>query len=316
MKRREFIKAAAALPGMMMLNTARSAGADIHQLSGEMQYRPLGRTGHHSSVITLGGIVVSSEPQSVANRVVAQALDLGVNQVDVAPTYGDAEVKLGEALRGKRDQVFLGCKTTKRDREGAAQELRSSLRRLQTEYVDLYQFHALNRPEELEQVLGPGGAMEAFEEARAEGLIRFVGITGHRPDTLSEALRRYDFATVMFPQSFVLHHHGFGLDLLRQANEQGVGILAIKPIAERPRNQGEPKTYPKCWYKPFSTARHINLSIRYILSQPVSTAIPSGEVRLFERSLSAARHWRPLEDEERKQMAQIAADLKPLFSEA
>jgi predicted aldo/keto reductase-like oxidoreductase len=309
MNRRHFLKIGGiAALGASLLRSYADEGSP-----GGLECRPLGRTGHYRSVVTLGGIVVMNEDQAEADRLVGEALDAGVNGVDVAPTYGDAELKLGHALRGKRDQVFLACKTTKRDRAGAAEELRKSLQRLETDYFDLYQLHGLDKPEELEQVLGPGGALEAFQEAKEAGLIRFLGITGHRPETLLAAIRRFDFATVMFPYNFILAHYGYGQELLAEARRRNLGVLAIKPIAMRAWEPGEIRTAPKCWYKPFSTHHEISLAVRWALAQPITTVVPSGDMTLFRRALKAAQHLSPLRPEEIAELQGKAEQLKPLF---
>jgi len=310
MNRRLFLKigSIAALGGSLLRSYA-----DDGPTRG-LECRPLGRTGHYRSVVTLGGIVVMNEDQAEADRLVGEALDAGVNGVDVAPTYGDAELKLGHALRGKREQVFLACKTTKRDRVGAAEELRRSLQRLETDYLDLYQLHGLDKPEELEQVLGPGGALEAFQEAKEAGLIRFFGITGHRPETLLDAIRRFDFATVMFPYNFILAHYGYGQELLAEARRRNLGVLAIKPIAMRAWETGEIRTAPKCWYKPFSIHHEISLAMRWALAQPITTVVPSGDMTLFRRALKAAQHLSPLRPEESVELENKAKQLKPLFA--
>lgn len=314
MDRRDFVRTSVGLGGLLAFAgdwLAPAEGAGQRQL----ERRSLGRTGQKSSVVVLGGIVVMNEEQSLADRVVGEALEAGVNHLDVAPTYGDAEVKLGQALRGRRDEIFLACKTARRDKQGATEELHNSLRRLQTDHLDLYQMHALDKPEELQQALGPGGALEAFLEAREQGLIRFIGITGHRPPTLQEALRQFEFDTIMFPLNFILHHYNFGKELLKEANQRGVGVIAIKPIAHRPWAPEEPHRFKKTWYCPFSTNRDISLAMAYVLSQPVTTAIPSGDVRLFRRALSAAAHARPLTPQQVQAMHDRAASTEPLFAE-
>lgn len=310
MDRRDFLR----LGGAAALGAGLLGALPVGEaLAAGLEYRRDKRTGFRRSVITLGGIVVMNEEQKVADEVVDYALEAGVNAVDVAPSYGDAEVKLGHALRGKRDLVFLGGKTTKRDKAGAGEELRHSLERLQTDHLDLYQFHGLDKREELEQVLGPGGAMEAFQEAKTEGLIRFIGITGHRPDTLLEALRRYDFDTVMLPYNFILDHYGYGRAVVEEALKRGCGVLAIKPIAQRAWEPGETRTVPKCWYKPFSTNREISLMVRWLLGTSVTSLIPSGDVRLFRRALRAAQHYQPLTAAELAELEEKAAEVKPLF---
>jgi aryl-alcohol dehydrogenase-like predicted oxidoreductase len=147
-----------------------------------MERRPLGNTGAELSIIGFGGIVVMNvEPSEAADRV-AEAVDRGVNYFDVAPSYGNAEERLGPALEPYRDRVFLACKTQKRTRDEAAQELRESLQRMRTDHFDLYQLHAMTTREDLETATGPGGALEAFVAAREQGLIRHIGFSAHNVD--------------------------------------------------------------------------------------------------------------------------------------
>ena len=144
-----------------------------------MQKRPYGATGESLSLIGFGGIVVMGAEQAEADRRVRAAFERGINYFDVAPSYGDAQDRLGPALVGLREQVFLACKTGKRDKAGAAAELRDSLKSLQTDRFDLYQLHAVSSVEEAETCLAPGGALEAFLEARDAGLVRYLGFSAH-----------------------------------------------------------------------------------------------------------------------------------------
>ena len=276
--------------------------------------RLMGRTGHYRSCVTLGGITVMNEEQEVVDRLVEDAIGAGVNAVDVAPSYGDAETKLGKALQGKRDLLFLGAKTGKRDEAGAWAELQNSLQRLQTDRLDSWSLHGLDKPEELDQVLAPGGAMEALKRAKEEGLTRFLGITGHRPDTLLEALRRFDFDIVMFPYNFILNRAGYGALLLDEAFKRGCGILAIKPFAHRKWEEGEQRTAPKCWYKPYTTNHEMSLMIRWVLGTRVTSIIPSGDVTLFRRALRLAQGYQPLTTAELAELEKKAAEVKPLFA--
>jgi len=312
MDRREFVRrAAAGLGGLLMASTVDSPlSAETAQLA----RRPLGTTGHESGVVALGGMTVRDEEQQQVNRLVDDALAAGVNHIDAAPTYGDCEVLFGKALAGRRDDVFLASKTTRRDKQGVTEELHKSLERLQTDHLDLYQIHGLDDPAQRQQALGPGGALEAFVEAREQGVVRFIGITGHNPANLLAALNEFDFDTVMFPISFILQHHGFGLELLAEANRRGIGVIAIKPIAERPHQRGEPRPYPKCWYRPLNTNEEISRAVWYALAQPVSTILPPASIRLFRRSLSAALHVRPLNTQEASALQAKAAATEPLFS--
>jgi len=321
MNRRAFIKGigAAILGGAAEWSLGRPSdaareAAAAQEGSSTMRTRKLGRTGHRSSLITFGGIVVAGMSDAEADRIVAEAIDSGVNEFDVAPSYQDAEVKLGHALPGKRDHIFLHCKTLERSKQGAARELRESLQRLRTDRVDLYQVHGLNDPKELEQVLAPGGAMEAFLEAREAGLIRFIGITGHRPSTLVEAMQRFPFDTVMAPVNFVLEHHShFAEALLAEAGRRGIGVIAIKAMAARPRAANENREYPKCWYKPLDDDREADLALRFALSKRVATVIPPGDPRLLRKAVAFAQRYRRLEPAEAAELSGLAARLKPIF---
>ena len=144
-----------------------------------MEKRGLGKTGESLSMVGFGGVVVMNEEPSFASRVVAQAVERGINYFDVAPTYGNAEERLGPALEPYRKDVFLACKTEKRTAEEASEALHRSLELLRTDHLDLYQLHAVTKMEEVEQILGPGGALETFVKAREQGLVRYLGFSAH-----------------------------------------------------------------------------------------------------------------------------------------
>src|SRR4051794_15685418 len=167
-----------------------------------MEHRRLGRLGHESSVVIYGGAALAEVDQDTADRSVQEALDGGINHFDVAASYGEAELRLGPWMPRIREQIFLATKTGLRERDAAWEQINASLERLQTDHVDLLQLHAIGDLAELDLVTGPGGALEAAVRARDEGLVGAVGITGHGPtaaQTHLEALRRFDFATVLTP---------------------------------------------------------------------------------------------------------------------
>jgi aryl-alcohol dehydrogenase-like predicted oxidoreductase len=150
-----------------------------------MEKRSLGRTGHKSTILALGGALFIGKPrQREVDTLMEHAFDRGVNHIDVAPTYGDAELGLGRWVKEYRGAFFLACKTMKRTRKDAAEELQTSLKRLQADHFDLYQLHALDQLEELETALGPDGAIQAILEAKKQGLVKYVGITSHNPSPL------------------------------------------------------------------------------------------------------------------------------------
>jgi len=280
-----------------------------------LEKRRLGRAGHMSSVVAFGGAALSKVEQSVADEAVRLALDHGVNHFDVAPTYGEAELRLRPWMKEYRSQVFLACKTTKRTRDEAWAELRRSMERLGVDSFDLYQLHGLDKLEELDVALGPGGAMEAFLEAREQGLVRYIGITGHRLPTQVEALKRFDLDTVLFPLNYVLRAHRVEENdyepLLRLARARDVGLMAIKAIAKRPW-QTETHAY-ETWYEPFDSQRDIDLALWFALSQGITTAVMAGDVRLIPKILDAAERLRELSETEQAELVKSAASLKPIF---
>lgn len=303
--RRGFIKAAS----VIFVGGAFKMGTS----NGSVPRRVLGKTGVEVSAIAMGGIVVMNLPQKEADAMVRWAYDNGVTYFDVAPTYGDAEERLGPALKGLRDKVFLACKTEKRDKQGAAEALRQSLKRLQTDYFDLYQLHALRTKEDVERALGADGAMEAILEAKEKGLVRFVGFSAHSEEAALMAIERYPFDIIMLPINFAsLLKNGFGRKVLEKAKETGAAVIAIKAMARTYWN-GERKV-AKCWYEPLTEQNQAQLALRFTLSQqPVAVAVPPGDEKLFQMAVGLVKDYKPLSDEERKVLEQMAAPLTPLF---
>lgn len=264
-----------------------------------MERRRLGRTGQMSTVVAFGSAGVGRVDQEVADRAIQTALDYGVNHIDVAPTYGDAELRLKPWMPRIRNKIFLGCKTKQRTRDAAKAELHCSLERLGTDRMDLYQLHAVCKLPELDECTAKGGALEALIEARDEGLVRWLGITGHShdaPATHLEALRRFPFDTVMFPLNFVLWAiQGYQRDtsiLLEYCRQRDVGVHIIKTLAKDPWGD-RPKTYTT-WYEPFTDQAIIDQAVAFVLSQPVTTLCSTGDVTVLPKFLAAADHYRPL----------------------
>jgi predicted aldo/keto reductase-like oxidoreductase len=311
MDRREFLKTAA-VTGL----TAALADQTADAAQKPLPRRKLGRTGEQLSIIGLGGIVVIGNEQEQANRIVRGAVDRGVNYFDVAPSYGngEAEEKLGPALQGYRNRVFLTCKTGRRDKAGAEEELQRSLKRLRTDHFDLYQLHALTSREDVEQALGPGGAIEAFAQARQKGLVRFLGFSAHSVEAALTAMDRFSFDTILFPFNWVCWSQGdFGPQVLKAARAKDMGCLALKAMAHHPWPRGAKRDYPKCWYQPITDPELAALALRFTLSEPVTAAIPPGDERLFNLALSVAGQFKPLSGEERRQLLARAAGEQPIF---
>jgi len=243
---------------------------------------------------------------------VAEAVDRGVNYFDVAPTYGNAEERLGPALQPYRKDVFLVGKTAERDRDSSARELETTLKRLRTDHLDLYQLHGMVTMKDVQTVFGPGGAMETFQAARQAGKVRFLGFSAHTEEAAAELLRRFPFDTVLFPFNFVCWYQSrFGPRVMEEAKKKGAGRLALKAMARSPY-EGKRK-YEKCWYQPFEDPDEAALALRWTLSQEVSAAIPPGEPKLFKLALELAQDFRPLAIEEVDQLKVMAKGLKPIF---
>jgi aryl-alcohol dehydrogenase-like predicted oxidoreductase len=269
------------------------------------------------SIIGFGGIVVDGAEQQHANRVVAEAFEKGVNYFDVSPTYGDAELKLGPALKPYRKEVFLACKTGQRRREGASEELNESLKRLHTDYLDLYQLHAITDVEDdVDAVFAKGGAMEVLLEAKRQGRIRYLGFSAHSEQAALAAMDRYDFDSVLLPINFATFYKGnFGSKVIAAARSKGMAILALKSLARQqwPEGDSSQKEYPKCWYQPLTERQDARLALYFTLSQPITAAIPPGEESLFRMALDLAMNFKPISRHDLEKAKQMAESLDPIF---
>lgn len=284
-----------------------------------MEKRRFGRTGHESTVAIFGAVALGNIPQDEADRVMEGVIAAGVNHIDVAPSYGQAELRLGPWMERERRRFFLGCKTTERSRDGAAAELRRSLERLRTDRFDLYQIHAVTSMAELDQVFAPDGAMQAALAARDEGLTRHIGITGHGyhvPEVFQEALARFDFDSILFPVNFIQYadetYRREAQTLIRLANERDVGIMTIKSIAKGP--WGEKKQLYDTWYEPFTAPHFIQQAVNFVLSQPVTGLCTGGDYRLLPDVLSACQNFKPMSAAEQQAFIQAAEAYTPLFA--
>jgi len=279
--------------------------------------RKLGNTGVELSIVGLGGIIVTDNSPEFASQVVGDAVARGVNYFDVAPTYGNAELRLGPALEPYRKDVFLACKTIKRDGPSAQIELEQSLQLLRTDHFDLYQLHGLSKMEELEQCLGKGGALETFEAAKRAGKIRFIGFSAHSVEVALAAMARYPFDTILFPVNYVLFSQAnFGPQVLAEAQKLGLGILALKAMARSvwPKGlKGNERSSQKCWYQPCDLPTEASLALRWTLSKAVTSALPPGDERYFPVALDVAENCKPLSAEEEKTLFAQAEGLEPIL---
>jgi predicted aldo/keto reductase-like oxidoreductase len=312
MDRRGFLQHSAATAALACF-PASLQGLARSRPEGQIERRALGQTGEMLSMVGLGGVVVMDVSASTASNYVAEAVDYGVNYFDVAPTYGNAEEMLGPALKPYRKNAFLACKTQARDRAGAMAELDSSLKKLETDHFDLYQFHAVTEVEDAEKILGPGGALEAFLQAKRDGKIRFIGFSAHSVEAAMRLLDGFEFDTLLFPFNFRTWHAGnFGPQVLQKARYKKMGILGLKAMAQGPYAEGAERT-PKCWYEPLKTEEQARMGLRFALSHPLTAAVPPGNEELFRMALKLALEFEPLSNTEVEEIKRTAAAGRPLF---
>src|SRR5271169_2013301 len=309
MDRREFIGAAAAL----------TATAALGQPATTLPRRAY-KDGIELSIIAMGGIVICGLPQEEASRRVAEAYDRGVNYFDCAPSYfnGEAETKLGEALRPYRDKVFLAEKTTNRGAKGAREELERTLQRFHTDHVDLYQFHAVSSMDDVDKILAPGGAAETFLAAKKEGKVRHLGFSAHNAPAALRLMDALELDSVLFPVNVnAWENGGFGPQLLAKAKSKGMARMALKALAfgKWPADmKASDRKYPKCWYQPIDDRELARLALRFTLNQDVTAAVPPGDERLFDLALELASEPLPeLSATELTGLKTTISSLEPVF---
>jgi aryl-alcohol dehydrogenase-like predicted oxidoreductase len=282
---------------------------------------PFGRTGHQSSRVIFGAAALGRMRQERADEVLEVLLEFGVNHLDTAAAYGDSELRLAPWLATRRDQFFLATKTGDRTGDDARASLERSLERLGVDGVDLVQLHNLVEPDEWEVAMGPGGALEAMVRARDEGLVRFIGVTGHGTRIAGMHLRsleRFDLDSVLFPWNFVLlRDEGYRRDveaLLAVCAERDVAVQTIKSVARRRWAEGDGPRY--AWYEPLPEGAALARAVRFVLGQPRLFLNSSSDARLLRATLEAASAGGAVPTE-----AELAADadeldVTPLFDGA
>ena len=270
-----------------------------------MAERALGRTGHNVRLFSLGGQATLEKPgtteQSLA--IIHRAIDLGVNYIDTAARYGRgiSQTYIGEVMKTRRREVFLASKTHDRTRDGSLQLLDESLKLLQTDHLDLWQLHNVRTDEEVEQILGKGGAIEAMLKARDEKMVRFLGITGHYdPDVLARALERFPFDTILMAVNLADRHRLSFIDrLLPVANRKGMGVIGMKVPARG-------RMFKEGGITSMKDAMH------YVLSQPVSTVIIGCDtVEQLEENVRLAVTFKPMTSAEMARLESLTASYEP-----
>ena len=280
---------------------------------------PFGRTGHASTRLVFGAAALWRASQEEADRALGQLLAAGVNHVDAAASYGDAELRIGPWMERHRGAFFLATKTGERGYAAARDEIRRSLERLRTDHVDLIQLHNLVKEDEWERALGPDGALRACVEARDEGLVRFVGVTGHGTRVAAMHLRsleRFDFDSVLLPYNpSMLRDPRYAADferLLAACAERRVAVQTIKSIARRRWPDGATPTHDT-WYEPLGDPAEIERAVHWALARPGIFVNSAGDLRLLGAMLDAAAHFATPPAPEREPDPTWARATEPLF---
>lgn len=277
-----------------------------------------GRTGHNSTRVIFGAAALGGVSQEEADRALDVLLDFGVNHIDTAPSYGEAEIRLGPWMPEHRDKFFLATKTLERTKEKAWKELRQSLERMQVDYVDLWQMHYLVDPQEWEVAFGPDGAIEALLEAREQGLVRYLGVTGHDvaiPRMHLRSLKRFDFDSVLLPYNYpMMHNPMYAADfeeLLQLCGERNVAVQTIKSLVKAPWDDKDKNA--STWYEPLTAQADIDRAVSWVLSRPGLFLITAADIRLLPKVLEAASNAGAPPTETEMAEAAERLTMRPLF---
>ena len=258
--------------------------------------QPFGRTGHMSTRALFGAASLSRVTQKEADSTLEVLQRYGVNHIDVAASYGDAELRIAPWLAQDRSQFFVATKTDARTAEEAKEELHRSLKRMGIDYVDLWQLHNLVDPIEWDTALSPGGAIDAAVDAKKQGLIRAVGVTGHGTQiaaTHRRSLERFDFDSVLLPYNYITMQNSYYAEnfnaLLSTCQQRNVAVQTIKSIAYKPW-MGREHTHGT-WYEPLEEQQDIDLAVHWVLKRPGIFLNTVGDIQLLPKVLDAASRW-------------------------
>ena len=285
---------------------------------------PFGSTGHLSTRCIFGGTALSRASQEEADRTLEVLLQYGINHIDTAAGYGDSELRIGPWMRSHRDRFFLATKTGERSAAGARAQLERSLQRLQVDHVDLIQLHSLTEPDEWQQALGKGGALEALIQARDEGLARNIGITGHGVTVARshmDALERHAFDAVLLPLNYPMYRipeYAADFEALRElCRRRGVAVQTIKAIARR-RWPGSERPHAT-WYEPLADQQDIDAAVHWVLAHDGVFLNTAGDMGLLPLTLDAAARFADTQADNRESVAGEAVarrQMRPLFTAA
>ena len=283
-----------------------------------IEKRPFGRTGHLSTVTLFGAAALGTVSQADADRTLDLLLEYGVNHIDTAASYGESELRIGPWMARHRQEFFLATKTGQRSYAAAREEIHRSLDRLRVDSFDLIQLHALVHPDEWESAMGPGGALEACVEAREQGLVRFIGVTGHGRTIAAmhrRSLARFDFDSVLLPYSYTLmQDEVYELDfeqLYKSCQERNVALQTIKSITRGPWAT-TPRTR-STWYQPLEEQADIDLAVHWVIGRPGVFLNTVGDIQLLPKVLDAASRFESRPSDAALQQLMQAQQMTPLF---
>ncbi len=280
--------------------------------------QPFGRSGHMSTRTLFGAAALGSVTQEEADRTLDVLLRYGVNHIDVAASYGNAEERIAPWFKHHRADFFLATKTGARTAKEAKEELHRSLERMHVDYVDLWQLHNLADPIEWDIALSPGGVIEAAMEAKQKGLVRGIGVTGHGLQiaaTHRRSLERFDFDSVLLPYNYVTMQKPYYAEnfraLLNTCQQRNVAVQTIKSIAYKPWMEGE-HTH-STWYKPLEDQKDIDIAVHWVLKQPGIFLNTVGDINLLPKVLDAASRFQTGPSDEEMQTMVERLSMEPLF---
>ena len=287
-------------------------------MGGMIQQQPFGPTGHDSTRVIFGAAAIGNVSQQEADQTIELIREHGINHIDTAASYGDAELRLGPWIEANREEVFLATKTGERTRALAFEEIERSLERLRTDHVDLIQLHNLVDPDEWETAFGGGGAIEALIEAQAEGLVRYIGVTGHGVTVARQHLRsleQYPFDSVLLPYNYPMSLNAAYMaefsELAAVCAERGVALQTIKAITRGPWGDHQPTA--NTWYEPLTEQGAIDTAVAWVLGREGVFLNSVGDIHLLPQVIDAAERFTSRPNDEQMRELQAAFGLEPLF---
>jgi aryl-alcohol dehydrogenase-like predicted oxidoreductase len=280
--------------------------------------QPFGPTGHESTRLLFGAAAIGNVSQEEADQTMELIRAHGINHIDTAASYGDAELRLGPWMETHRDEFFLATKTGERTRALAFEEIERSLERLRTDHIDLIQLHNLVDEEDWETAFAGGGVIEAVVEAQAEGLVRYIGVTGHGVTVARQHLRsleQYPFDSVLLPYNYPMSQNAAYMadfeELVSVCAQRGVAVQTIKAITRGPWGDQQPTA--NTWYEPLTDQKAIDVAVSWVLGREGFFLNTVGDIQLLPKVIDAAERFAGRPDDEQMNELRAAFGLEPLF---